>query len=281
MTRPSPAARSDREPQRLRLRVRGAVQGVGFRPFAYGLATRLDLAGYVRNGPDGVVVEIEGRRAGEFIERLRGAPPPLARIDAIEVEPLAPRGEAGFAIAPSEGGLARTRIVPDTAVCEACLADLFDPASRFYLYPFVTCTHCGPRFTLTRKLPYDRAQTSMAAFAMCEACARDYSRPDNRRFHAEPIGCAECGPRLSHPIEAIVAAIRARPHRRADRSGASLAVRANAADRARGEPRRARAVRCARSCADRRRLALCAAASSDFPRRGRIAVGPRGSAGSQ
>ncbi len=209
MTRPSPAARSDREPQRLRLRVRGAVQGVGFRPFAYGLATRLDLAGYVRNGPDGVVVEIEGRRAGEFIERLRGAPPPLARIDAIEVEPLAPRGEAGFAIAPSEGGLARTRIVPDTAVCEACLADLFDPASRFYLYPFVTCTHCGPRFTLTRKLPYDRAQTSMAAFAMCEACARDYSRPDNRRFHAEPIGCAECGPRLSHPIEAIVAAIRA------------------------------------------------------------------------
>ncbi len=209
MTLPRPAAQHDREPLRLRLRVRGAVQGVGFRPFAYGLATRLDLAGFVRNGPDGVVVEIEGLRAGEFVERLRGAPPPLARIDAIEVEPLAPRGEAGFAIAPSESGLARTRIVPDAAVCEACLDDLFDPASRFHLYPFVTCTHCGPRFTLTRKLPYDRPQTSMAAFAMCEACARDYASPGDRRFHAEPIGCPECGPRLSHSIDAIVAAIRA------------------------------------------------------------------------
>jgi hydrogenase maturation protein HypF len=208
MTPVAAAAEQDRGPVRLRVRVRGAVQGVGFRPFAYGLATRLDLGGFVRNGPEGVVIEIEGARAGEFVAALRGAPPPLARIDSIEVERLAPRGAASFAIAASEAGLARTRIIPDTAVCDACLDDLFNPASRFHLYPFVTCTHCGPRFTLTRKLPYDRPQTSMAPFAMCADCARDYADPTNRRFHAEPIGCPGCGPRLSHPIEAIVEAIR-------------------------------------------------------------------------
>ncbi|MEZ5890242.1 MAG: carbamoyltransferase HypF [Xanthobacteraceae bacterium] len=196
-------------PVRLRLRVRGAVQGVGFRPFAYGLATRLALSGFVRNGPDGVVLEIEGARADEFLDCLREAPPPLARIDAIDVERIVPLGAGGFAIAASEHGPARTRIVPDTAVCEKCLDDLFNPASRFHLYPFVTCTHCGPRFTLTRRLPYDRPQTSMVPFAMCAACARDYSDPSNRRFHAEPIGCPDCGPVLSHPIETIVAAIRA------------------------------------------------------------------------
>ena len=209
MTLSDSAAEHDHGSMRLRLRVRGAVQGVGFRPFAYGLATRLDLSGFVRNGSDGVVVEIEGTHAGEFLDRLRRAPPPLARIDAIEVERLAPLGAAGFAIAPSETGPTRTRIVPDTAVCDACLDDLFNPASRFYLYPFVTCTHCGPRFTLTRRLPYDRPQTSMAPFTLCAACARDYHDPTNRRFHAEPIGCPACGPRLSHSIEAIVAAIRA------------------------------------------------------------------------
>ena len=209
MALPHLAAERDHGSVRLRLRVRGAVQGVGFRPFAYGLATRLELSGFVRNGPDGVVLEIEGVRAGEFLDRLRGAPPPLARIEAIEVERVAPLGAAGFAIAPSESGPVRTRIVPDTAVCDACLDDLFDPASRFYLYPFVTCTHCGPRFTLTRRLPYDRSQTSMAPFAMCAACAHDYRDPSNRRFHAEPIGCPACGPRLSHSIEAIVDAIRA------------------------------------------------------------------------
>ncbi len=209
MTLAHAVADHDPGPVRLRLRVRGAVQGVGFRPFAYGLAIRLALSGFVRNGPDGVVLEIEGARADEFLDRLRGAPPPLARIDAIDVERIAPLGAGGFAIAASEHGPARTRIVPDAAVCEDCLDDLFDPASRFFLYPFVTCTHCGPRFTLTRRLPYDRPQTSMAPFAMCAACARDYQDPANRRFHAEPIGCPDCGPVLSHPIETIVAAIRA------------------------------------------------------------------------
>jgi hydrogenase maturation protein HypF len=201
--------RENHAPARLRLRVRGAVQGVGFRPFAYGLARRLDLSGFVRNDADGVLLEIEGARTAEFIEGLRCEPPPLARIDAIEVEAVAPVGARGFAIARSEGGVARTRIVPDTAVCEACLDDLFDPKSRFHLYPFVTCTHCGPRFTLTRKLPYDRPQTSMAPFAMCAACAREYADPANRRFHAEPIACPACGPHLSHAIDTIVDAIRA------------------------------------------------------------------------
>lgn len=196
-------------PARLRLRVRGAVQGVGFRPFAYGLAQRLALSGFVRNDAEGVVLEIEGARTAEFVDRLRREPPPLARIDAVEVESIAPQGGDAFAIVASEGGVARTRIVPDTAVCDACLDDLFDPASRFYLYPFVTCTHCGPRFTLTRKLPYDRPQTSMAPFAMCPACARDYADPTDRRFHAEPIGCPACGPRLSHPIADIVSALQA------------------------------------------------------------------------
>ena len=196
-------------PARLRLRLRGAVQGVGFRPFAYGLAKRLSLAGFVRNDADGVVVEIEGARANEFLEALEAGLPPLARLDAADVEALAPRGDRSFVIGASQGGQTRTRIPPDAAVCPDCLDDLFNPASRFHLYPFVNCTHCGPRYTLTRNLPYDRAQTSMAAFPMCAACAADYRDPGNRRFHAEPIACPDCGPRLSHGLVEIVTALRA------------------------------------------------------------------------
>jgi len=194
---------------RLRLRVRGAVQGVGFRPFAYGMARRLELGGFVRNDSDGVLIEVEGPRAAEFVIRLRSETPPLAHIDAIEIDNIAAIGESGFQIARSAQGAMRTRIPADAATCEACLDDLFDPRSRFFKYPFVNCTHCGPRFTLTRALPYDRAQTSMAKFVMCEACATDYADPANRRFHAEPIACPKCGPRLSHSIDEIVAALRA------------------------------------------------------------------------
>jgi hydrogenase maturation protein HypF len=204
-----PASLARVEPARLRLRLRGAVQGVGFRPFAYGLAKRLSLAGFVRNDADGVVVEIEGARANEFLEALKAGLPPLARLDAADVEALAPRGDQSFAILDSQGGQTRTRIPPDAAACPACLDDLFNPASRFHLYPFVNCTHCGPRYTLTRRLPYDRAQTSMAAFPMCTACAADYRDAGNRRFHAEPIACPACGPRLSHGISEIVTALRA------------------------------------------------------------------------
>ena len=196
---------------RLRLRLRGAVQGVGFRPFAYGLAARYGLAGFVRNDAEGVLVEVEGERVEDFTEALRRELPPLARLDAMESEWLFPRGDTLFVIETTpeaEGAPARTRIPADAATCEMCLDDLHDPASRFHLYPFVNCTHCGPRYTLTRRLPYDRAQTSMAGFPMCAECARDYADPLNRRFHAEPIACPNCGPRLSHRPEDIVAALR-------------------------------------------------------------------------
>ncbi len=194
---------------RLRLRVRGAVQGVGFRPFAYGLAQELALSGFVLNDAEGVLIEIEGAGAKTFVETLRNAPPPLARIDAIEIAECAPRGDEGFSIDTTRAGRALTRIGADAAVCEDCLEELFDPASRFYHYPLVNCTHCGPRYTLTRSLPYDRAQTSMAPFAMCDCCARDYRGPANRRFHAEPIACPRCGPNIDVSVETIAQTITA------------------------------------------------------------------------
>lgn len=193
--------------QRLRLRVRGCVQGVGFRPFAYTLARRLRLSGFVLNDNAGVLIEIEGGAAERFVEALRGEAPPLARIDFVEVQELPPAGGETFEIRESLGGRAATRIGADAATCAECAQELTDPASRFHGYPFVNCTHCGPRFTITRALPYDRAQTSMARFVMCPACEADYRNPDNRRFHAEPVACPDCGPRLSHGIDDIAAAI--------------------------------------------------------------------------
>ncbi|PWB94153.1 carbamoyltransferase HypF [Methylosinus sporium] len=195
------------EATRLRLRVTGAVQGVGFRPFVHSLADRYALAGFVRNDSQGVLMEVEGARVDDFVAALKREPPPLARIDTLECETITPLRDAKFSIEPSRDGKTQTRITPDAAVCDDCLSDLFDPKSRFYLYPFVNCTHCGPRYTLTRRLPYDRAQTSMAPFAMCEDCARDYADPTNRRFHAQPIACPKCGPRLDHSIEQIVTAL--------------------------------------------------------------------------
>ena len=197
------------EVARLRVRVRGAVQGVGFRPFVHRLARRYALDGFVANDAEGVLIEVEGSRVTDFLAALSGESPPLARLDAIETEAARPRGERGFAIAASAGGRIATRVPADAATCEACLDELFDPASRFHLYPFVNCTQCGPRYTLTRRLPYDRRNTGMAGFAMCPACARDYADPEDRRFHAEPIACPACGPRLSHSVGAIVAALHA------------------------------------------------------------------------
>jgi hydrogenase maturation protein HypF len=205
MAAPAPALRTS---GRLRLRVRGAVQGVGFRPFAYGLAARLSLSGFVRNDGEGVLIEIEGPRAQAFLTELKAATPPLARIDSIEVAAIAPLGDEGFAIDATRQGRSTTRISPDAAVCEDCLDELFDPQSRFFGYPLINCTHCGPRYSLTRALPYDRAQTSMAPFPMCEDCARDYANPGNRRFHAEPIACPRCGPKLMRPIAEAAAALR-------------------------------------------------------------------------
>jgi hydrogenase maturation protein HypF len=195
--------------ERLRIRVSGAVQGVGFRPFVHGLASRYRLSGFVLNDEDGVLAEVEGAALDGFLAALRNESPPLAHIDGIDVTPMSRDGARGFTIRESVGtSVGRTRIVPDAATCRSCLDELFDPASRFHLYPFVTCTHCGPRFTITRQLPYDRANTSMAGFGLCVDCSADYSDPVSRRFHAETIACPACGPRLSHPVEEIAIALR-------------------------------------------------------------------------
>ncbi|WP_424360301.1 carbamoyltransferase HypF [Methylocystis parvus] len=195
-------------PARLRLRLRGAVQGVGFRPFAHNLARRYGLTGFVQNDADGVLLEIEGARCDEFVRALRDEKPPLAVIDSIDITRVEQRWDRSFSIRGSAAGGATTRIVADAATCETCLDDLFDPASRFHLYPFVTCTHCGPRFTIASSLPYDRPRTAMARFPMCPDCARDYRNPESRRFHAETIACARCGPRLAQTPEAIVTALK-------------------------------------------------------------------------
>jgi hydrogenase maturation protein HypF len=188
--------------QRVRtaVRVEGIVQGVGFRPFVYSLATRLGLGGLVGNDVDGVFAEIEGapEAVKEFLLSLERDAPPLARIERVTATPLAPDGCADFAIAPSAPDGQRHALVPaDTAACADCLAELADPADRRYGYPFINCTNCGPRFTIIGDVPYDRALTTMAGFAMCRRCAAEYHDPADRRFHAQPVCCPACGPRLS------------------------------------------------------------------------------------
>ncbi|MCS6940679.1 MAG: carbamoyltransferase HypF, partial [Roseiflexus sp.] len=185
---------------RRRLMVRGIVQGVGFRPFVYGLAQRLGLGGFVLNDSDGVTLEIEGSADAldAFEQTLRTAPPPLARIDAISVEPVTPCGETIFRIETSRAAAVRnTLISPDVATCDDCLRELFDPADRRFGYPFINCTNCGPRFTIVLDVPYDRAQTTMRVFPMCPACQAEYDDPLNRRFHAQPNACSVCGPSLA------------------------------------------------------------------------------------
>lgn len=207
---PQSAAQHPEAPvRRFRLRVRGVVQGVGFRPFAYALARRMGLAGFVLNDNAGVLIEIEGQGADRFAAAVDAGKPPLARIDSIESTEIATTGEADFAIRDSLGGRTATRIGADAATCAECLNELFDPASRFFAYPLVNCTHCGPRLTITRALPYDRAQTSMSGFVMCAQCRADYENPLNRRFHAEAVACPACGPQLSHDIGTIADAVRA------------------------------------------------------------------------
>ncbi|MFJ4775740.1 carbamoyltransferase HypF [Streptomyces sp. NPDC088762] len=185
--------------QRRRILVRGVVQGVGFRPYVYTRATGLGLAGHVTNTPEGVVAEVEGAPAAvsAFCERLAADAPPLAVVDAVDHCEVPVAGGAGFTIVASRsGGPARTLVSPDVATCADCLAELADPADRRHRHPFITCTHCGPRFTIVTGLPYDRAHTTMARFPMCPDCAREYADPADRRFHAQPVACPACGPRL-------------------------------------------------------------------------------------
>lgn len=186
------------ERRRIRASLQGVVQGVGFRPYVHRLVTSLQLDGFVRNDAHGVVLEVEGMPGAVegFLARLPSGLPPLARLDSIAVDELPPSGRKGFAILGSVAGAsAEALISPDIATCDACLAELFDPADRRYRYPFVNCTDCGPRFTIVRRVPYDRALTTMAGFAMCPACRAEYEDPSNRRFHAQPNACPECGPR--------------------------------------------------------------------------------------
>jgi hydrogenase maturation protein HypF len=195
-----PAHTFDLPVERVRVRVRGAVQGVGFRPFVWGLAGELGLSGWVLNDSEGVVVEVEGsaEAISDFLNTLETNSPPLARIDAVETETIEAAGSSGFEIRESAAGTkALTCITPDMATCDACLDDMFTPGNRRHLYAFTNCTHCGPRYTITHRLPYDRAETSMAPFAMCDACQGEYDNPADRRFHAQPNACEDCGPKLS------------------------------------------------------------------------------------
>ncbi|MFI9645841.1 carbamoyltransferase HypF [Streptomyces sp. NPDC052040] len=199
MIGPAPAAGAVRTARRRQITVQGVVQGVGFRPYVHALATALELSGQVTNTPEGVVVEIEGDPAAvaRFCDRLAPEAPPLARVDHLSLRELPVTGGSGFAIRASRGdGPARTLIPADTATCAACLGELSDPRDRRHRHPFLTCTHCGPRFTIVTGLPYDRDQTTMAGFPMCADCAREYADPTDRRFHAQPIACPACGPRL-------------------------------------------------------------------------------------
>ena len=184
---------------RTAVQVEGVVQGVGFRPFVYALATRLGLAGHVGNNAAGVFIEIEGAppRVRDFLALLEREAPPLARIDAVRTTAIAPGGGAGFSIVMSEPGGPRQALVSaDSATCADCLAELADPGDRRFGYPFINCTNCGPRFTIVRDVPYDRPLTTMAGFELCAACAAEYHDPADRRFHAQPVCCPACGPRL-------------------------------------------------------------------------------------
>ncbi|WP_406174863.1 carbamoyltransferase HypF [Streptomyces canus] len=195
----APTAVAESTPRRRRVTVRGVVQGVGFRPYLYGLATELALAGHVTNTPEGVVAEVEGSASAvaRFCELVAAQAPPLARVESVHHREMPPVGGTAFTILTSRtGGPARTLVSPDSATCADCLAELAAPADRRYRHPFVNCTHCGPRFTIVTGVPYDRANTTMAGFAMCPDCAREYADPADRRFHAQPVACPACGPRL-------------------------------------------------------------------------------------
>ncbi len=207
--------------ERRAIDIRGVVQGVGFRPFVHGLATRLNLRGFVANHGGRVEVEVEGEAdaLAQFERELTASAPPLARIESLVARGVHARGDADFRIQPSRGDASPAiYIAPDAATCETCLAELFDPANPRFRYPFINCTACGPRLTIITGSPYDRERTTMARFEMCERCRSEYEDPGDRRFHAEPIACPRCGPTVqavdaagrvldADPVEAAAAAL--------------------------------------------------------------------------
>jgi hydrogenase maturation protein HypF len=185
--------------ERAAIEVDGIVQGVGFRPFVYRLALNLGLSGWVRNTSRGVQIEVEGERdrLDAFRQAIVREAPPLAAVSAVQMEPVEALGSSGFAILESVKGMTSGHVSPDCAVCDDCLAELFDAGDRRYLYPFINCTNCGPRYSIITGMPYDRPATTMAPFAMCDHCLAEYHDPLSRRFHAQPNACPACGPRLA------------------------------------------------------------------------------------
>ncbi len=209
---------------RFRARVDGTVQGVGYRPFVHRLAAEQGIAGFVRNDARGVVVEAEGppEAVAAFLRALADQAPPLAVVEAVTPEPIAPTGRPGFAIVASAGGAPAAPVTPDAATCDDCLHETFDPADRRHRYPFTNCTNCGPRFTIVRGVPYDRPNTTMSGFAMCADCQAEYDDPGDRRFHAQPNACPACGPAVT-----LAGADRAplpHPHGAADAVAAAAAL---------------------------------------------------------
>ena len=183
----------------LQVHITGIVQGVGFRPFVYGLATRFALKGWVRNTSAGVDIHVDGSPSilQAFIKELSTNPPPLARINSLTVSDSTLNGFSDFKIIDSASiPDAYIPVSPDVSTCADCLTEIFDPTNRRFRYPFTNCTNCGPRFTIIQDIPYDRPKTTMAAFPMCPRCATEYNNPLDRRFHAQPVACPVCGPQV-------------------------------------------------------------------------------------
>jgi len=186
--------------KRVEVRVKGIVQGVGFRPFVYQKAHQQHLSGFILNDSNGVSIELEGENAAieRFLHALETNPPPLSRIDSLHVKELPTTGSLGFTILESQkNSSAFTMLSPDISLCKQCKTEMQNPRNRRYAYPFINCTDCGPRYTIIKALPYDRKNTSMAKFTMCKECQAEYEDPSNRRYHAEPISCPNCGPTLT------------------------------------------------------------------------------------
>ncbi|MDJ0583178.1 carbamoyltransferase HypF [Crocosphaera sp.] len=183
--------------KRLKIIIQGAVQGVGFRPFIYRLATELNLKGWVNNSAAGVFIEVEGNETilKHFLSRIDSEKPPISQINSLETTWLETVNYTNFEIRHSSGGEKKAIVLPDLATCTACLQEIFDPNNRRYLYPFTNCTNCGPRYTIIEELPYDRLHTTMKNFTMCESCQAEYENPLDRRFHAQPNACPVCGPK--------------------------------------------------------------------------------------
>jgi hydrogenase maturation protein HypF len=184
--------------EKVEIRVRGRVQGVGFRPYVWTCAKELGLAGEVFNDAEGVLIRVAGSRdaIAELLRRLQHEAPPLAHVEGLESQSFPGDLPTDFRIVASREGRVRTQVSPDAKICDACIADISDPSNRRFRYPFTTCTHCGPRFSIVSSVPYDRANTTMAMFGMCAECAAEYGDPADRRFHAQPIACPACGPRV-------------------------------------------------------------------------------------